>query len=182
MSKFIKQKCKNWFLRVLASLVFQFLAPAVISILLITPYLQHLRQHLALEEGSKTGLKGLLGLALMALGLMAASSSYRCIVQTKKSEKGKKVFCSSGIHRYCRYPEYLGEMLFWCGLHIMTFDGQLHNFSGTLALTLALTVALASFKNSYNNKAFYNNPSWLAYKARVVSSVAPWFEKPVESQ
>ena len=56
------------------------------------------------------------GVMLMAVGLLVESIADWQKSRFKAAYPGR--FCDTGLYRFVRYPNYLGEMIFWSGLWI----------------------------------------------------------------
>lgn len=46
---------------------------------------------------------------------------------------GSKKICRVGLWRYCRHPNYFGEILFWVGIALMGHAGDSHETSWVYA-------------------------------------------------
>ncbi|CAB1106154.1 unnamed protein product [Ectocarpus sp. CCAP 1310/34] len=69
-------------------------------------------RRLPAAEGSYVGVSQA-GLAVMAVGLLVES-----VADLQKSlfkKKSPDTFCSTGLYRFSRHPNYLGEAVFWTG-------------------------------------------------------------------
>ena len=62
-----------------------------------------------------------IGASIMGLGILVESIGDKQLHQFRNSDK-KTGIINIGIWRYTRHPNYLGEILFWCGLYILAID------------------------------------------------------------
>lgn len=86
-----------------------------VSVLYVCMFTPALARTLADHRGAADPLGGLsiLGIVVMALGLVI-----EVVADAQKSAAKKKApqrFCDTGLYRFCRYPNYFGEMLVWTG-------------------------------------------------------------------
>jgi steroid 5-alpha reductase family enzyme len=86
-----------------------------VSVLYVCMFMPALARTLADQQGIPDPLGGLsiLGIATMALGLVI-----EVVADAQKNAAKKKDprrFCDTGLYRFCRYPNYFGEMLVWTG-------------------------------------------------------------------
>lgn len=58
----------------------------------------------------------LIGEAIMLIGITIESLS---LYQSIKSEKNEGTFCETGLWKYSRHPEYLGEIIFFFGMFLV---------------------------------------------------------------
>jgi steroid 5-alpha reductase family enzyme len=86
-----------------------------VSVLYICMFMPALARTLADQRQVSDPLCSLsiLGIAIMVLGLVI-----EIVADAQKNAAKKKDprrFCDSGLYRFCRYPNYFGEMLVWTG-------------------------------------------------------------------
>jgi steroid 5-alpha reductase family enzyme len=83
---------------------------------------------------------------------------------------------NSGLWKYSRHPNYLGEIMFWWGLYAFSLATSLEFWwfiIGPIAITLlflAVSIPLMEQKN------MLSKPSYKEYRERV-SKLIPWFKK-----
>lgn len=75
------------------------------------------------------------GLETAGLVLMVSGGVLQAVADITKSRfkaRNSTLLCKQGIYRMCRHPNYLGEIMFWCGfgLGLLPYDGCI---LGTLA-------------------------------------------------
>jgi len=73
-----------------------------------------------LEVGTTFAIAGLI-VSLLGLGIETIADYQKFMF--KKKEKNKDRWTDSGLWRYSRHPNYLGEMLVWIGIYIFVFPG-----------------------------------------------------------
>jgi steroid 5-alpha reductase family enzyme len=71
---------------------------------------------------AKFGILDALGVAIMALGILFEMLADNQMHQFKSDPINKGRFINSGIWRFSRHPNYLGEILFWWGLYVISID------------------------------------------------------------
>ena len=56
----------------------------------------------------------------------------------KKNPINKKLACDTGLWKHSRHPNYLGELMFWFGVMILSFGSgfQLANYVGFVSIVL----------------------------------------------
>jgi len=122
-----------------------------------------------------TGLIQWIGLAIMA-GALAMET----VADNQKSAfkaRFPKQFCNTGLYRWSRCPNYLGEILFWVGNWVagLVFYGSIliwvASFAGLVCIVL---IMLGSTKRleSQQNERYGNQPEYQAY-ARSVPILFP---------
>lgn len=86
-----------------------------VSVLYVCMFMPALARTLADQRGISDALGGLsiLGIAIMALGLVIEVVAD--VQKTAAKKKDPQRFCDTGLYRFCRYPNYFGEMLVWTG-------------------------------------------------------------------
>lgn len=65
------------------------------------------------------------GLALEWVGLILEAVADQQKFNYKATEEGKTKWCSKGLYKFCRHPNYLGEIMFWVGLYVAGFPAML---------------------------------------------------------
>ncbi len=74
-----------------------------------------------IENGSKTDAFVVIGLILMAIGIVLETASDVQKNLEKKKNPGR--FVDTGLFRIVRCPNYLGELVLWTGVFLMCFGG-----------------------------------------------------------
>lgn len=76
------------------------------------------------------------GIVLAALGLWVGWKADRDLTRFKLAHKG---LCDQGLWAWSRHPNYVGEILFWTGVGVLSLG---HGFAGLLALAGPVTIYL----------------------------------------
>lgn len=69
-----------------------------------------------LHNGGKTDVVAIVGVVIMALGILLESMAD--LQKSKAKAKNPSRFCDSGLYKIVRCPNYLGEVLFWTGVFV----------------------------------------------------------------
>ena len=94
--------------------------------------------------------------------------------RSKPENKGKTM--NSSLWKYSRHPNYLGEVLFWWGLYLMTLSVNLNLwwlFICPLSMTLMFTLVTCSMMD---NRSLLNRPNYSTYMAKT-SQLLLWWPK-----
>ena len=94
--------------------------------------------------------------------------------RSKPENKGKTM--NKSLWKYSRHPNYLGEVLFWWGLYLMTLSVNLNLwwlFICPLSMTLMFTLVTCSMMD---NRSLLNRPDYSAYMAKT-SQLLLWRPK-----
>ncbi len=74
-----------------------------------------------IENGAETDAFVIIGLILMAIGIVLETASDVQKNLAKKKNPGR--FVDTGLYRIVRCPNYLGELVLWTGVFLMCFGG-----------------------------------------------------------
>lgn len=94
--------------------------------------------------------------------------------RSKPENKGKTM--NRSLWKYSRHPNYLGEVLFWWGLYLMTLSVNLNFwwlFICPLSMTLMFTLVTCSMMD---NRSLLNRPDYSTYMAKT-SQLLLWWPK-----
>ena len=94
--------------------------------------------------------------------------------RSKPENKGKTM--NRLLWKYSRHPNYLGEVLFWWGLYLMTLSVNLNLwwlFICPLSMTLMFTLVTCSMMD---NRSLLNRPDYSTYMAKT-SQLLLWWPK-----
>ena len=94
--------------------------------------------------------------------------------RSKPENKGKTM--NSSLWKYSRHPNYLGEVLFWWCLYLMTLSVNLNLwwlFICPLSMTLMFTLVTCSMMD---NRSLLNRPDYSTYMAKT-SQLLLWWPK-----
>ena len=123
------------------------------------------------ESAPRFGLWAVAGLVIWALGLGIETISDAQKSAFKGTEKNRGRFISSGLWRYSRHPNYLGELLVWWGLFVYAVP-FLHGAAfalviGPLFLTLLLLfVSGIPLLEQSAEKKYGADPAYREYRRR----------------
>ena len=138
----------------------------------VTAWILMLPVALAQYRGGKLTTLALLGLIVWALGLIIeAIADYQKYV-FKQSSDNKNKWIQTGIWKYARHPNYLGEILTWVGIYIYCFEALnlaekiLGLSSPGLIAALLLFVSGVPLLEKSADKRWGTLPEYQAYKAR----------------
>ena len=73
-----------------------------------------------LENGGNTSVVFIVGVVIMALGILLESLADA--QKSKAKAKNPNRFCDTGLYRIVRCPNYLGEVVFWTGVFVSGVD------------------------------------------------------------
>ena len=94
--------------------------------------------------------------------------------RSQPENKGKTM--NRSLWKYSRHPNYLGEVLFWWGLYLMTLSVNLNLwwlFICPLSMTLMFTLVTCSMMD---NRSLLNRPDYSTYMAKT-SQLLLWWHK-----
>jgi len=105
-----------------------------------------------LRRNTEFGIVGKIGVFLQVLGLsLETIADYQKGV-FKKQEGNRYRFCAVGIWSFSTAPNYLGEILFWCGTYIAGV-GSFSSFLEWTASTVGLLFLLVVMKGAIDSLA-----------------------------
>ena len=73
-----------------------------------------------LENGGKTSIVFIVGVVIMACGIILESLADA--QKSKAKAKNPNRFCDTGLYKIVRCPNYLGEVVFWTGVFVSGVD------------------------------------------------------------
>ena len=94
--------------------------------------------------------------------------------RSRPENRGKTM--NRSLWKYSRHPNYLGEVLFWWGLYLMTLSVNLNFwwlFICPLSMTLMFTLVTCSMMD---NRSLLNRPDYSTYMAKT-SQLLLWWPK-----
>lgn len=118
-----------------------------------------------LYNGSGTGVMSYVGGAIMACGILLESAAD--LQKNAAKKKNPRRFVDTGLYRFVRCPNYLGEMLFWTGVFLSGF-GALRGGQWMLAIVGYLGIIYVMFSGARRlevrqNKNYGSDPEYQAY-------------------
>ena len=94
--------------------------------------------------------------------------------RSRPENKGKTM--NRSLWKYSRHPNYLGEVLFWWGLYLMTLSVNL-NFWWLIICPLSMTLMFTLVTCSMmDNRSLLNRPDYSTYMAKT-SQLLLWWPK-----
>ena len=145
---------------------------------MVSPLILHVRVS---SNGYPLTICQVIGMIVMLSGLYIEA-----LADKQKSEAKKinpKEFCSSGLYKYLRMPNYFGELFFWTGNYITSlFVSQ--NWYFIIANILGyLGIAFIMFHSSSRldlkqRQRYGNDPKYIEYRAntRILIPFIPLYE------
>jgi len=117
--------------------------------------------HLPIEWGVLQSL-GLI-FWFFGFGLESYADSY--LKKFKSNPNNKGHFCQTGPWKYCRYPNYLGEITLWFGIYLFVLNTQTW---WTIFSPILLMMLILKFSGlPYLEKNMIKYPGYLEYKNKV---------------
>ena len=115
-----------------------------------------------------------IGLAIQWLGALIEGVADFQKSAYKRTDEGKTRWCETGLYAACRHPNYLGEIMFWCGTFIagvpaMAAVGWLRFIPASLGLAFILWLMTSQAKKQDEKQAGRYGDS-AEYKAWVLKS------------
>eukprot|EP00045_Choanoeca_perplexa_P006604 m.57003 g.57003 ORF g.57003 m.57003 type:complete len:348 (-) comp13700_c0_seq1:978-2021(-) len=103
----------------------------------------------------------------------------------QKRSTDRQATCDSGLWRYSRHPNYLGEALFWWGLFLMGINANSHHrfwwtITGTVVISLMIyfiSIPLMEQRQLKRRKQAYTQ-----YMCNVPSRLFLWFRRDGEAE
>jgi steroid 5-alpha reductase family enzyme len=106
-----------------------------------------------------------LGLILWIVGFGLESYADTYLKKFKRDPSNKGKFCQTGPWKYCRYPNYLGEITLWFGIYFFVLNGQTW---WTVFSPIMLMMLILKFSGlPYLEKHMIKYPGYLEYKNKV---------------
>eukprot|EP01026_Neomeris_dumetosa_P084793 TRINITY_DN99846_c0_g1_i2.p2 TRINITY_DN99846_c0_g1~~TRINITY_DN99846_c0_g1_i2.p2 ORF type:complete len:128 (-),score=1.65 TRINITY_DN99846_c0_g1_i2:345-728(-) len=111
--------------------------------------------------------------------LMETVADYQKFV-FKSQPENKDKWIQSGLYRYCRYPNYFGEILVWWSFYGFNLaQGPITSypwtiFSPLLTMLLLTQVSGIPLQESSKNKRYKENKAYQFYRNNT-SLLIPWF-------
>jgi steroid 5-alpha reductase family enzyme len=121
------------------------------------------------------GITDLAGICISLCGIIIEWIADKQLSVFKKHKTGK-VFLSSGLWKYLRHPNYLGEITFWSGLFVFSLSGNQfywYTLPGPIFMILMFTIISAPMMDK---RMLAQYPGYKLYMKNTFS-VFPWFKK-----
>ena len=113
------------------------------------------------------------GLAIYLLGLIIESFADYQKYTFINNEDNKGMWIDSGLWKYSRHPNYLGEMMVWIGVYIFTLSSLTGRLPFIMLASPLFIILLLIFGSGIPmleksaNKRWGDNPKYQEYKKRV---------------
>ncbi|MDG1545577.1 MAG: DUF1295 domain-containing protein [Candidatus Poseidoniia archaeon] len=128
----------------------------------------------SLDSPNELNAIAIIGMGMFSVGLaIEAWSDYTKFNHKMNGEK----WCSEGLWKYSRHPNYFGNIMLWFGIFIFcySFDVPLWTIIGPLWTTfLLLFVSGIPLLEASADKKYGNDAEYLQYKSNT-SILIPWF-------
>lgn len=116
----------------------------------------------------------IIGSVMFVIGLLSEtiSDQQKFAFRNDPSNRGK--WCTVGLWKYSRHPNYFGEILLWCGVFVISVSvitsDSLFRLSGLLSPLFTSTILLffsgIPLLEQKSDQRFGTNPEYLAYKEK----------------
>ena len=108
------------------------------------------------------------GIALMLGGLALEWEADR--EKSRFKDKHPRRYCDQGLYRACRHPNYLGEIIFWCGVFVTgipAYAAPLHWGLASLGLVCIVLIMLGSTRRleQEQRQRYADTPGFDSYAA-----------------
>ena len=119
-----------------------------------------------LENGAGTDICSIVGVAIMACGILLESLAD--FQKSKAKKKNPKRFCDAGLYKIVRCPNYLGEILFWTGVLVSGVTALSGVWQWLAAICGYLCIVYIMFGGARRlelrqNRNYGNDPEYQAY-------------------
>jgi steroid 5-alpha reductase family enzyme len=114
------------------------------------------------------------GIILSSIGLIIETSADQIKFSFRQNPQNKGKWCTDGVWKYSRHPNYFGEITFWWGLFILSTTsmgsgnewGYFTILSPVFTTTLLLFVSGLPILEASSHKKFRSDPNYKAYLLR----------------
>ena len=129
-----------------------------------------------LENGEKTDVFLIIGLALAIIGVALEVGADYQKNRAKKKDPGR--FVDTGLFRFVRCPNYLGEMVLWTGIFIMSFGAGMGIVQWIVCILGYLGIVYVMFSGARRleirqNRTYGDDPEYVKY-AKTVPIMIPF--------
>ena len=119
-----------------------------------------------LTNGGKTDVVSVVGIVIMACGIVLESASDMQKTKAKKANPTR--FCDKGLFKIVRCPNYLGEVLFWTGVFVSgltAFESILQFLAGFVGYACIVYIMFGGARRLEirQNKNYGNDPEYQEY-------------------
>ena len=148
---------KNFYIR---SYLQVFLLQGLFLLIIISPVI-----HAAIELPVKWNIFTWIGLSCWIIGFYFQAVADWQLVVFKSNYKNKGLIIQSGLWKFCRHPNYFGELLMWWGIFIITIPLANSIFFIIGPVTITLLIVFVSGIPLLEKK-YKGNPAFEDYKKR----------------
>lgn len=118
-----------------------------------------------MQNSSKDNIFVFIGTGIMALGLILESAAD--IQKNNAKKKNPRRFVDTGLYRFVRCPNYLGEMIFWTGV-LVSCIGSVSGWQWTIVAVGYIGIIFVMFSGARRleirqNKNYGNDPEYQKY-------------------
>lgn len=120
-----------------------------------------------------------LGAAIAIVGLFWETVADIQLTAFRKNPTLKGTVLQSGLWRYCRHPNYFGELCFWWGVFVMACASPLALFTVFGPLVYSHLIVNITGQATLDKKMAREKPAYADYMQRT-NGMIPWPPKPRE--
>ena len=119
----------------------------------------------ASQVGEAGGFLFLMGMAMFVLGFVVESVADQQVAQFKAEEPASNGLMTSGLWKLVRHPNYLGEMILWCGIGLASYAASncLVALAGPVILMAAMVFVSIPLTETHLR---HSRPQYESYAAR----------------
>jgi steroid 5-alpha reductase family enzyme len=122
------------------------------------------------------GFIDIIAVVITAAAILIEALADQQLFNFLKNRKDSEEILTSGLWKYSRYPNYLGEIMFWWGLYIFVLAANLSYFwavIGPISITILFNFVSIPLMEKRHLK---RKPNYLSYKKQT-SKLIPWIPK-----
>jgi steroid 5-alpha reductase family enzyme len=130
---------------------------------------------LSLRTGS-LGLIDIFAIIVTATAITLEALADQQLYKFRRNRENSQEFITTGLWKYSRHPNYLGEVMFWWGLYIFTLATNILYFwaiIGPIAMTILFCVVSIPLMEKRNLE---RKPNYAEYR-KYTSKLILWFPK-----
>lgn len=120
------------------------------------------------------GLLDIFAIIITATAITLEALADQQLYKFRRNRENSQEFITTGLWKYSRHPNYLGEVMFWWGLYIFTLAANVLYFwaiIGPIAMTILFYVVSIPLMEKRNLE---RKPDYAEYK-KTTSKLIPWF-------
>jgi steroid 5-alpha reductase family enzyme len=147
-----------------------FLGQGVAAMAVLTPVLLVMA-----DPGGGLTLRDAVGTLVWLAGFFLEAVADSELLAWKKIPGNENHLVTTGLWRWSRHPNYLGEMIAWIGVFLVGLAAR-HGWWGAVSPLSVAVLILFVTGIPMAEKKYRNHPEWAAYAARTPALV-PWFPR-----